>query len=233
MSESRSIRFQQIRLITGGTRAEMLSHAVRPSAQIMRTRNRLPPPLLEPECNVSAHPKKNATGSDVSLDENVVLGVDSASAFDEGGNHPGDEDAITHPGAGGTDSDANVSFPANSSRLADEADQRVTEISTMSIVRSIALDEAFQMIADSVARISNDEANDRNGPWYFEMNCATHQLPSTTLFIELSREELLLRFLSLDAATVRLILRRKQDLQSRLVSQLRPARSVQIEIVSE
>ncbi len=121
-----------------------------------------------------------------------------------------------------------IAPPSTASGLMDEADQKVREVSAVGVARSVALEAAFRAIADSVARISNDEANDRTGPWHFEMQADAGLLPMTTLHFELSPGELLLRFVSGDATAARLISTRKNDLRNQLLAKLKPPRSVEI-----
>jgi Type III secretion protein (HpaP) len=236
MSQSRSIRFAQIRLVTDSNRIETLRDTVRTPAVRAKTRHWVASTaattsvdnITLPEIKMPKEVEKEPFEDNFAplLPDMKLLRRDETST-DGDGDWLEATHECTHESTHGPPLLPSPPF------VLDEADQKVSLISTMSLVRSIVADEGIRAIADSVARIANDEANDRNGPWYFEMHHATHLLPMTVLGIELSRGEILLRFISSDAASVRLISDRKEDLRAQLENRLSPSRSVQIEIISE
>ncbi len=258
MSQSRALRFTQIRLVTDSNRIEPLRDIAR--LPVVRARTRHWPAPTAPSTSTDAitlpeikEPNESKEFFDGNFEPPLpdvkVLRREEIGREEIGRERTGREEA--RPDETGredisTDGDGfevtsgsrrksarDLSSLQSHPLTLDEADQKVSINSTMSLVRSIVADEGIRAIADSIARISNDEANDRNGPWYFEMSHATHMLPMTVLSIELSRGEILLRFISSDAASVRLISDRKEDLRALLENRLSPPRSIQIEIISE
>jgi hypothetical protein len=245
MSQSRSIRFSQIRIVTDGDRIDpnridpgridLLRDIARLPAIRLKTKHWTTPAAPTTYIDTPTLSESNELRElKESFEENFAprLLETKAERHDETGAN-GNDDWIESSHKSIRESTQSASQQPSTPSTLDDADQKVSMISTMSLVRSIVADEGLRAIADLVARICNDEANDRNGPWYFEMHRATHMLPMTILSIELSPGEILLRFVSGDAASVRLISDRKQDLKTQLENRLSPARSVQIEIISE
>jgi Type III secretion protein (HpaP) len=235
MSQSRSIRFAQIRLVTDSNRIEPLRDIVRMPTVRAKIKNWVAPAAHTISTDTITLPEVNDLNeAEQSLGRYDAPPTSEAKAakHDEPSTN-GNEERIEPIHESMPEPAQSAPWQTSISPALDDADQKVSIISTMSLVRSIVADEGIRAIADSIASICNDEANDRNGPWYFEMHHATHMLPMTILSIELSCGEILLRFVSSDPTSVRLISDRKQDLKTQLENRLRPARSVQIEIISD
>lgn len=249
MSQSRSIRFVQVRLVTTDNirvdpmrdhgRVLMPRAKVRSWPSPVATVNAItvpetvePQDFKKPVDAMAVYETSEHQDFKESLDQEIAALLREAEQSRSEETGAVYDDAVQLPQPNKRDHSRPALQPP-STRTPDEADQKVSAISTMSLVRSIVADKTVRAIADSVARISNDEANDRTGPWHFEMQHATHMLPMTILSIELSPGEILLRFVSGDAASVRLISDRKEDLRSQLLSRLNPRRSVHIEVVLE
>jgi Type III secretion protein (HpaP) len=235
MNQSRSIRFGQIRLVTNVNQPEVLRDSFRLPVSRVRVKHGLPPTPTPAHTDVP--PAAAATEEpSVPFDGRPTLHNDNDREIVSGNENRIDEQipaSLSDDTIRTSTENAKPEESVQGPQATDDADQKVGIISAMSVVRTIATDECIRAIAESVARISNDEASDRSGPWHFEMQLATQMLPMTTLSIELSRGEVLLRFLCGERASARLISDRKDDLKSRLVSQLSPPRSVHIEVILE
>jgi hypothetical protein len=234
MSQSRSIRFAQIRLVTDSNRIEPLRDIVRMPTVRAKIKNWVAPAAHTISTDTITLPVVNElkeTEQFLGKYDAPPMPKAKVAKHDETSTDGNEEQIEPLQKSMPEPAQSAPSQPSVLPAL-DDADQKVSLISTMSLVRSIVADEGIRAIADSIASICNDEANDRNGPWYFEMHHATHMLPMTILSIELSCGEILLRFISSDPTSVRLISDRKQDLKTQLEDRLRPARSVQIEIIS-
>jgi Type III secretion protein (HpaP) len=235
MSQSRAIRFAQIRLVTDCNRIETLNNTVRAPAVRAKPKHWVEPTAATTSIDIITLPeiKVSKEFKDPFDDDFLPHQPETKMSRPNKANTEGDGDWLEETHQRTHESAEGPPLLPSPLLVLDDADQKVSLISTMSLVRSIVADQGIRAIADSVARISNDEANDRNGPWYFEMHHATHLLPMTVLAIELSLGEILLRFISSDAASVRLICDRKEDLKAQLENRLSPPRSVQIEVIPE